>query len=65
MEIKKLGVIEFGQMGAGIGQVFAQSGYEVIAVDSSEAMLTKGVKGIEKRLSGRVESEIILGTRER
>lgn len=55
MEIKKLGILGFGQMGAGIGQVFAQSGYEVIAVDTSEAMLAKGLKGIEKRLAGRVE----------
>lgn len=55
MEIKKLGIVGFGQMGAGIGQVFAQSGYEVIAVDASEAMLAKGLKGIEKRLQGRVE----------
>lgn len=55
MEIRKLGILGFGQMGAGIGQVFAQSGYEVIAVDSSEAMVAKGVKGIEKRLQGRVE----------
>jgi 3-hydroxybutyryl-CoA dehydrogenase len=55
MEIKKLGVLGFGLMGSGIGQVFAQSGYEVIAVDSSKEMLEKGLKGIEKRLSGRVE----------
>ncbi len=55
MEIKKLGIIGFGQMGAGIGQVFAQAGYEVVAVDSSDAMLAKGMKGIEKRLQGRVD----------
>ncbi len=55
MEIKKLGVIGFGQMGSGIGQVFAQSGYEVIAVDSIKEMLDKGIKGIERRLAGRVE----------
>ena len=55
MEIKKLGVLGFGQMGSGIAQVFAQSGYEVIAVDSIEQMLEKGLKGIEKRLAGRVE----------
>jgi 3-hydroxybutyryl-CoA dehydrogenase len=55
MEIRKLGIIGFGQMGSGIGQVFAQSGYEVIAVDSSEEMIGKGLKGIEKRLAGRVE----------
>jgi 3-hydroxybutyryl-CoA dehydrogenase len=55
MEIKKLGILGFGQMGAGIGQVFAQSGYKVIAMDASEAMLAKSLKGIEKRLAGRVE----------
>jgi 3-hydroxybutyryl-CoA dehydrogenase len=55
MEIKKLGVLGFGQMGTGITQVFAQSGYEVIAVDSAPQMLEKGVKGIQKRLAGRVE----------
>ena len=55
MDIKKLGIIGFGQMGAGIGQVFAQAGYDVVAVDSSEAMLAKGLKGIDKRLMGRVE----------
>jgi 3-hydroxybutyryl-CoA dehydrogenase len=55
MEIKKLGVLGFGQMGAGIGQVFAESGYEVVVVDSSEAMIEKGLKGIEKRLAGKVE----------
>jgi 3-hydroxybutyryl-CoA dehydrogenase len=42
-------------MGSGIVQVFAQSGYEVIAVDSSEKMLEKGLKGIDKRLTNRVE----------
>jgi len=55
MEIKKLGIIGFGQMGSGIGQVFAQSGYEVIAVDSIKEMLDKGLKGIEKRFTGRIE----------
>jgi 3-hydroxybutyryl-CoA dehydrogenase len=55
MEIKKLGVLGCGQMGSGIVQVFAQSGYEVIAVDSMKEMLDKGSKGIEKRLAGRVE----------
>jgi 3-hydroxybutyryl-CoA dehydrogenase len=55
MEIKKLGVLGFGQMGTGIAQVFAQSGYEVIAVDPASQMLEKGVKGIQKRLAGRVE----------
>jgi 3-hydroxybutyryl-CoA dehydrogenase len=55
MGIKKLGVLGCGQMGAGIVQVFAQAGYDVVAVDTVPAMLEKGMKGIEKRLMGRVE----------
>jgi len=55
MEIRKLGVLGCGQMGSGIVQVFAQSGYEVVAVDSSEQMLEKGLKEIDKRLTGRIE----------
>lgn len=55
MNIKKLGVLGCGQMGAGIVQVFAQAGYEVVAVDTVPAMIEKGLKGIEKRLMGRVE----------
>jgi len=55
MEIKKLGVLGCGQMGSGIVQVFAQSGYEVIVVDTSEQMIEKGLKGIDKRLASRVE----------
>lgn len=55
MEIKKLGVLGFGQMGSGIAQVFAQAGYEVMAVDSIKEMLDKGLQGLGKRLAGRVE----------
>jgi 3-hydroxybutyryl-CoA dehydrogenase len=55
MEVKRLGVLGFGQMGTGIAQVFAQSGYETIAVDSAPQILEKGIKGIQKRLAGRIE----------
>jgi 3-hydroxybutyryl-CoA dehydrogenase len=55
MEIKKLGVLGCGQMGAGIVQVFAQSGYQVVAVDTDQKMLDKAVKSVDKRLAGRVE----------
>jgi 3-hydroxybutyryl-CoA dehydrogenase len=55
MEVKKLGVLGCGQMGAGIVQVFAQAGYEVMAVDTVPSMLEKGLRGIDKRLAGRVE----------
>ena len=55
MEVKKLGVLGCGQMGAGIVQVFAQAGYDVLAVDTVPTMLEKGLKGIDKRLDSRVE----------
>ena len=55
MEIKKLGVLGCGQMGAGIVQVFAQSGYQLVAVDTDEQMLQKAVKSVDKRMAGRVE----------
>lgn len=55
MEIKKVGVLGCGQMGSGIVQVFAQAGYDVIAVDTIESMLGNALKGVDKRLAGRVE----------
>jgi 3-hydroxybutyryl-CoA dehydrogenase len=55
MEIKKLGVLGCGQMGAGIVQVFAQASYQVVAIDTDQKMLDKAVKSVDKRLSGRVE----------
>ncbi len=45
MEVKKLGVLGCGQMGAGIVQVFAQAGYDVTAVDTVPSMLEKGLEG--------------------
>ena len=55
MQIKKLGVLGCGQMGAGIVQVFAQAGYQVTAVDTDQKMLDEAVKSVDKRLSSRVE----------
>lgn len=55
MEIKKLGVLGTGQMGAGIMQVFAQSGYDVIGVGTDPKRMEKSLDGIRKRLAGRVE----------
>ncbi len=55
MEVKKLGVLGCGQMGSGIVQVFAQAGYDVVAVDTQPNMLEKGLKSIDKRLAARVE----------
>ena len=61
MEIKKLGVLGIGQMGAGIMQVFAQAGYDVVGVDAASQMIEKSVKGIHKRLAARVEKGKMTG----
>jgi 3-hydroxybutyryl-CoA dehydrogenase len=55
MEIKKVGVLGFGQMGTGIVQVFAQSGYQVVAVGTNQKRLDNALKSLDKRLGGRVE----------
>lgn len=55
MEIRKLGVLGCGQMGTGVIQVFAQAGYDVLAVGRSRERVEAAVKRIDKRLSGRVE----------
>src|SRR5689334_398974 len=53
--IRKVGVVGAGQMGAGIVQVFAEAGYDLVVVDAAESTLQKAVASIEKRLLGRVE----------
>lgn len=55
MSIKKVMVIGAGQMGAGIAQVCAQSGFDVILNDMNENALQKGLNNIEKLLSRNVE----------
>lgn len=57
MTVKKVLVIGAGQMGSGIAQVCAQSGYEVILNDISEEALDRGVSNIERLLSRNVEKE--------
>lgn len=50
-------VIGAGQMGAGIAQVCAQSGYQVILNDRNETALEKGMATIEKLLHRAVTKE--------
>jgi len=57
MSIKKVMVIGAGQMGSGIAQVCAQSGYDVMLNDMNDEALNKGVKNIEKHLARSVEKE--------
>lgn len=51
MEIKKVGVLGCGLMGAGIAQTAAMAGYETIVREVSDDFLVKGFAGIEKSLS--------------
>jgi 3-hydroxybutyryl-CoA dehydrogenase len=55
MEIKKVGVVGCGLMGAGIAQVSAQSGYEVVVSEINDELLNKGLKGVDKQLAKAVE----------
>jgi 3-hydroxybutyryl-CoA dehydrogenase len=57
MKINKVMVIGAGQMGSGIAQVCAQSGYDVLLNDMNEESLQKGMKNIEKFLTRNVEKE--------
>jgi len=53
--METIGVIGAGQMGAGIAQVAAQSGYRVLLSDREIALAEKGKAGIAKRLGSAVE----------
>ena len=57
MEIKKLGVVGAGQMGAGIAQVAATSGLDVVVTDVAQASLDKGKAAVEKSLGRLVKKE--------
>jgi 3-hydroxybutyryl-CoA dehydrogenase len=55
MQIRRLGVIGAGQMGAGIAQVAAQAGIEVVLVDAAPTLAEKGRKKIELQLDKLVQ----------
>ena len=59
MEIKTLGVVGAGQMGAGIAQVASASGLSVVMSDIKDAFLEKGFAAIEKSLGRMVKKEKI------
>jgi 3-hydroxyacyl-CoA dehydrogenase len=58
MEIKKVGVVGCGLMGHGIVQVAAQAGYEVVAVESAQEYLDKGLARIEKSLAKMAQKSV-------
>lgn len=51
VSIKNVGVVGAGQMGAGIAQVMAQNGINVVLSDSREEAVKKAKSGIEKSLT--------------
>ncbi len=53
--IQKIAVVGAGTMGAGIAQVSALAGYDVVLYDLSQEVLDKALKGINKNLDGAVE----------
>jgi 3-hydroxybutyryl-CoA dehydrogenase len=55
MEIKAIGVVGAGQMGNGIAQVAAQSGFKVVMSDIADAFVQKGLATISKNLDRMVE----------
>jgi 3-hydroxybutyryl-CoA dehydrogenase len=55
MEIKKVGIVGCGIMGAGLTQLCAQSGYSVIVSEINDAALQKGLKSIDSTLGRQVE----------
>ncbi len=59
MEIRSVGIIGAGQMGAGIAQVAAQSGYDVVLFDQSSDAVKKAFERIEKSLARLVEKDTI------
>jgi len=55
MEIETIGVIGAGQMGNGIAQVAAQSGFQVVMSDIADSFIQKGLATISKNLDRMVE----------
>jgi 3-hydroxybutyryl-CoA dehydrogenase len=57
--MKNISVIGSGTMGNGIAHVFAQFGFDVTLIDTSEDALKKGMAAIEKNLARQVEKGTI------
>ncbi len=55
MEIKRVGVVGCGQMGSGIAQVCAQSGYQTMVSEINDQLLNRGLSAIASSLAKGVE----------
>jgi 3-hydroxybutyryl-CoA dehydrogenase len=65
MEIRKVGVLGCGLMGAGIAQVSASAGFETVVKEVSDEFITKGFAGIEKSLGKFAEKGTITADQQR
>jgi len=63
MEIKTIGVVGAGQMGNGIAQVAAYSGFRVLMSDIADSFVQKGLGAISKNLDRIVEKGKIPSTK--
>jgi 3-hydroxybutyryl-CoA dehydrogenase len=59
MTLRTVGVVGAGQMGAGIAQVAAQAGYDVMLVDLKPEFVAKGIATIEKSLAKLTEKKVL------
>jgi 3-hydroxybutyryl-CoA dehydrogenase len=57
LQIKKIGIIGAGQMGAGIAQVCAQSGYQVQLADIDDAVIAKALEAMRSRMDRQVQRD--------
>jgi 3-hydroxyacyl-CoA dehydrogenase len=55
VEIKKIGVLGAGTMGAGIAQVSIEAGYNVVLIDIAPGVVEKAVNGLNKAWTKAVE----------
>jgi len=55
MDIKTIGIIGAGRMGAGIAQVMAASGFEIILMDIKDEFIRRGIDNIKKGLAKALE----------
>ncbi|MGH7932563.1 MAG: 3-hydroxyacyl-CoA dehydrogenase family protein, partial [Candidatus Binataceae bacterium] len=55
MSVSIVGVIGAGQMGAGVAQVAAQAGLNVLLNDISEDLCRRGLEGVERNLERMIQ----------
>ena len=59
MEIRTVGIVGAGQMGAGITQVMAAAGYNVLLTDTSDQALQSAISKIDQNLERQIDRDKI------